>query len=181
MMNTATRNLENDHVTILRLIDTMERMIEVTSTNMEHFEKVVALIREFADGFHHAKEETLLFPLMVKKGYSTQQGPIAVMLHDHVEGRNYVKGMADGIARFKGGDVNAISDIYGNMQGYIELLRSHIAKENNVLFRMADNVLSGEEQEELLNEFAKVEDRYAGGGFVKDSLSAIETLESAYR
>jgi hemerythrin-like domain-containing protein len=42
------------------------------------------------------------------------------------------------------------------MSNYINLLRSHIAKENNVLFKMADQVLSPLEQEDLLNEFSKI-------------------------
>ena len=65
-MNTATKNLENDHVNILRLIDVMEKMILVKSKNIEHFENTVSLIKSYADGLHHSKEENLLFPLMVK-------------------------------------------------------------------------------------------------------------------
>ena len=42
------------------------------------------------------------------------------------------------------------------MRGYIVLLRNHIAKENNVLFRMADNVLSEEEQQELFKNLQKL-------------------------
>ena len=67
-MNTATKNLENDHVNILRLIDVMEKMAQTSNTSVENLETVVRLIRDYADGFHHAKEENLLFPLMVKKG-----------------------------------------------------------------------------------------------------------------
>ena len=179
-MNTATKNLENDHVNILRLITVMEKIILVKSTNTEHFEKSVNLIKCYADGFHHAKEENLLFPMMVKKGYSIEQGPIAVMLHDHIQGRDYVKGMTEGIAEFKTGNDTVLSQIYENMQGYIILLRSHIAKENNVLFRMADNALSENDQQELLEEFAKVENEGVCGGGLKDWITIIENLESAY-
>ena len=180
-MNTATKNLENDHVNILRIIDVMEKMILVKSTNTEHFEKTVSLIKSYADGFHHAKEETLLFPMMVKKGYSIEQGPIAVMLHDHAEGRDYVKGMTEGISGYKKGNEAALAKIYENMQGYIILLRNHIAKENNVLFRMADNALSENDQQELLEEFAKVENEGVCGEVLKDCITAIEKLESAYK
>ena len=43
------------------------------------------------------------------------------------------------------------------MSGYAELLNNHITKENNILFRMADNVLSDAEQENLLREFESIE------------------------
>lgn len=180
-MNTATKNLENDHVNILRLIDVMEKMLLVKSKNTEHFEKTVSLIKSYADGLHHAKEENLLFPLMVKRGFSSEQGPIAVMLHDHAEGRDYVKGMTDAIADYKKGNEAALAKIYENMQGYIILLRNHIAKENNVLFRMADNALSENDQQELLKEFTKVENEGVCGGVLKDCITAIEKLESAYK
>ncbi len=180
-MNTATENLENDHVNILRLTDVMEKMIQVKSTNTEHFEKTVSLIKGYADGLHHAKEENLLFPLMVKRGYSAKQGPVAVMLNDHAQGREYVKGMVEGIAGYKRGNETALTKIYENMQGYIILLRNHIAKENNVLFRMADTALSEKDQQELLEEFAKVENEEVCGRALKDCITAIGKLESAYK
>jgi hemerythrin-like domain-containing protein len=179
-MNTATKNLENDHVNILRLIDVLEKMVIVKSTNIEHFEQAVALIKNYADGFHHAKEETLLFPMMVKKGYSLEQGPIAVMLHDHAEGRDFVRGMTEGIAGYKNGNEDALEIIYDSMKGYIILLRNHISKENNVLFRMADNVLSENDQQELLEEFSKIESRGVCGGVLKDCIAAISNLEAAF-
>lgn len=180
-MRTATENLENDHVNILRLIDVMERMIALKSSNIGHFEEVVGIIRNYADGFHHAKEENLLFPLMVTRGFSSEHGPVAVMLYEHVQGRDFVKGMAEGIAMLRHGNNNALPLIYKNMLGYINLLRDHIEKENNILFRMADQALSENDQQELLKEFAKIEEGSYCGGSVKDCVIAIGILDEAYR
>ena len=49
-MTTATQNLENDHVQILRLIEVMEKITESSVPNVEHLEMIVKIIREFADG-----------------------------------------------------------------------------------------------------------------------------------
>ncbi|MDP4272116.1 MAG: hemerythrin domain-containing protein [Bacteroidota bacterium] len=179
-MTTATQNLENDHVYILRLTDIMAAMVMKQSTNIEDFELVVNLIRKFADGFHHAKEEDLLFPKMGEKGFSPVQGPVAVMLHEHVQGRNYVKGMADGIARLRGGESGAINDIYQNLAGYAQLLQSHIGKENNILFRMADQALSAEEQAGLLEQFAAVEQQLDSEYNAENSIAKIEKLAATY-
>jgi hemerythrin-like domain-containing protein len=173
-MTTSTQNLENDHVHILRLIDVMEKMTKTENPDYTHLELVVYLIRNFADGLHHAKEEKMLFPLMIQKGFSDQQGPIAVMLHDHNEGRGYVKGIADNIESYKKGNTNALSDIFSNMKEYIDLLREHIGKENNVLFRMADNVLSADEQKMLLGQFINID---KGQGNQPDSNGFIEKIE----
>ena len=179
-MNTATQNLENDHVYILRLIDVMERMVMNVTTNTSHMELAVSLIKNYADGFHHSKEENLLFPLLVQKGFSNEQGPVSVMLHDHAEGRNFVKGMSDAIASYKQGNDSMLPEIYRNMQGYIDLLRAHIGKENNVLFRMADRVMSDVEQENLLTRFAIVEANDFGKGKIQQFITDIEGLEVVY-
>ena len=113
-MTTATQNLENDHVQILRLIGVMERIAGTSDPDVEHLEMIVKVIREFADGLHHAKEEQLLFPLMVQKGFSNQTGPVAVMLHDHEEGRNFVKGIAENILLYKSGETSASQGIFSN-------------------------------------------------------------------
>ncbi|MCW0484714.1 hemerythrin domain-containing protein [Gaoshiqia sediminis] len=179
-MHTATQNLENDHVHILRLTYIMEAMAEKGSTNADHFDEVVSLIRNFADGLHHAKEEDLLFPMMGEKGFSPEQGPVAVMLHEHIQGRNYVSGMIEGIAQFRAGNTEAVNNIYANMQGYAILLQNHISKENNILFRMADQVISPAEQQMLLDQFAEVENKAIPGYNAENSIAKIDLLASEY-
>lgn len=179
-MNRATQNLEDDHVHILRLTETMLAMVRQRSHNAEHFELVVDLIRKFADGLHHAKEEDLLFPLMGEKGFSPEQGPVAVMLHEHVQGRNFVRGIAEGITALRNGDEGALLQIYENMEGYATLLQNHIGKENNILFRMADQVFSAEEQQELLVRFAGVELQADPEFNAEASVVKINNLASVY-
>jgi hemerythrin-like domain-containing protein len=179
-MNTATQNLENDHVQILRLIDVMEAMTKLPDANVSHLEEVVELIRKFADGLHHAKEETLLFPLMAEKGFSMQQGPIAVMLMDHEQGRSYVKGMASNILLYKSGQLSALNLIYSNMMNYADLLINHISKENNVLFRMADNAFTTENQQSLLAQFTVIDAGSATGISGQDYVKRIDALANQY-
>jgi hemerythrin-like domain-containing protein len=179
-MNTATQNLEDDHVRIMKLIDVMEAMTKLPDANVAHLEEVVELIKKFADGLHHAKEEYLLFPLMVAKGFSLQQGPIAVMLMDHNQGRAYVKGMTDQIQLLKNGQAGAINHVYAHMNGYTELLTQHIAKENNILFRMADNSFTDEDQESLLSQFHTLDEGTVAGTSGKEFSSRIEALAHQY-
>ena len=115
-MNGATQNLENDHVSILKLIEVMNCMVNLPDANVTHLQEVVALIRNFADGLHHAKEETLLFPLMEAKGFSRQEGPVAVMLMEHEQGRAFVRGIADQIQFYKSGQPGALNLLYANMR-----------------------------------------------------------------
>jgi len=179
-MNTSTENLENDHVHILKLIEVMGQIVNIENPDTTHLEEIVFIIRNFADGLHHAKEENLLFPLMADKGFSMQQGPIAVMLMDHEQGRGFVRGMAENIQRYKDGQSGALNLIRENMNGYCELLISHISKENNVLFRMADNVFTRENHETLLTQFSEIEAGAASSLAAQDYINRIDTLAGIY-
>jgi hemerythrin-like domain-containing protein len=180
-MNSATKNLEDDHVYVLKLIDIMEKMTYSYEPVISDMEEAVEIIKNFADGLHHTKEESLLFPLMAERGFSMQQGPVAMMLHEHVLGRNFVKEMTHHIDLFKNGDLSALALVYQNMLGYGELLRNHIAKENNVLFRMADNALSQEDYVTLLNKFQKIENQNSPNNQKKDFIARIERLNQVYQ
>ncbi len=179
-MNSATKNLENDHVHILQLIEVMEQMVQLPDPNIADLEEVVELIRNFADGLHHAKEENFLFPLMAEKGFSLQQGPVAVMLMDHEQGRGFVRGMSENIQLYKNGQLSALNLIYANMKGYMELLSNHIAKENNILFRMADNVFTTENHQSLNSQFSVIDAGSAAGNASTDYISRINKLANQY-
>lgn len=179
-MNSATQNLEQDHTYILRLIDVMEIMTQNKTFDAEDVESVIYLIKNYADGFHHEKEEQMLFPLMATKGFSMSNGPLAVMLHDHEQGRNYVKGMVEGIEQLRNGSEMAYTTIRDNMTGYISLLRGHIYKENNVLFRMADNLFTEADHEKLLKDYQKVEKSKICGSILSGYIEAIEQMEHKY-
>jgi hemerythrin-like domain-containing protein len=179
-MNTATKNLEDDHVHILKLIEVMNRIIGSDSPDIFHLEAIVDIIRNFADGLHHAKEENQYFPFLAKRGFSLTQGPVGVMLHEHTLGREYVREIADNIPLYKNGNMAALGNIYRNMAGYAELLRNHISKENNILFRMADNALSDTDQQELLRLFEEAERNHSSGHPSSEYIERIDTLASAY-
>ena len=179
-MKSATQNLENDHVHILLLIDVMVEMIKLPEPKVSDLEEVVELIRKFADGLHHAKEENLLFPLMAEKGFSLEQGPVAVMLMEHEQGRRFVKGMTENLVLFKNGQLSALNLIYANMKGYAELLSNHIAKENNILFRMADKALTTENHQSLLSQFSVIDSGSSVGLSGQDYVIRINKLANQH-
>ncbi len=88
--------------------------------------------------------------------------------------------MTDNISLFKQGERIALSAIYSNMLGYADLLKNHIGKENNVLFRMADKAFTPAEQESLLLDFNKIELVRSNGLMVDDYLNLIDDLEDFY-
>jgi hemerythrin-like domain-containing protein len=113
---------------------------------------------------------------MADRGFPLRGGPIAVMLHEHEMGRAFIKGIAEGAAKI-GNDPVAAKQIAENAKGYIELLRNHIGKENNILFPMADRALSAEDQADLGKAFEKHEAEETGAGVHEAMLKLLQELK----
>jgi hemerythrin-like domain-containing protein len=109
--------------------------------------------QQFADQCHHAKEEDVFFPLLKQRGIPEEGGPIGVMLHEHVLGRDCVRRMREA-SQAQPIDAQVFAEA---ARQYIPLLRQHIFKENNVLFHMAERVLTEADDADVTDRFAQVE------------------------
>ncbi len=165
---TPTESLKHEHRIILAVLDAAEREADsIRGTGRIHGDevrKMLDFVRSFADRCHHAKEEKLLFPKMEERGMSTETGPLAVMLHEHELGRGYVHDIAEAFSPAEAGDPAAARKVADALAAYAGLLRSHIFKEDNVLYPMADNLLTPRDQEELNAQFDRVETEEMGEG-----------------
>lgn len=180
-MKKATENLIEDHSLILEALDVMEQVTTSDNPDKEHLDFIVSFIKDFADGCHHSKEEKILFPKLVEKGMPEKQGPIGVMLMEHDRGRAYVKSLAENVRLYKEGGKEALQDAYRDLKGYASLLRDHISKENNILFRMADNFLTPDEQSQLLSKFCTTESFCTGPDKKQHFLNRFKEFAAVYQ
>jgi len=156
---TATSRLRAEHQLILQVADALETLIhrsEQGDTDFDALGDCVTFIRLFADACHHGKEEDLLFPALEGQGMPHDQGPIAVMLFEHQQGRAFAKAMAGSIDEARDGDEEALTTLRNAGSGYVHLIRGHINKEDNVLFDMADQMVSGPSCRRLCDDYGLV-------------------------
>jgi len=138
---TPTRVLREEHQLILKVLDILQQIVEAGEGgewDFDAMEECVAFFRLFADACHHGKEEDMLFPELETLGMSKEEGPIAVMLFEHKQGRALVGQMADALPDAREGREDGTARFDGAARAYLALLRGHIFKEDNVLFNMAD-------------------------------------------
>jgi len=138
---TATGVLREEHQLILKVLDVLQRVVEKGQSgewDVDAMEECVAFFRLFADLCHHGKEEDLLFPELEDRGMPKDSGPIAVMLFEHRQGRALVAQMAAALDGAHQGATEPLARFENAARAYIQLLRGHIHKEDNVLFNMAD-------------------------------------------
>jgi hemerythrin-like domain-containing protein len=163
-----TEVLKQEHKVILSVLAAAERQAKAIETtgkmDGDRIEKILDFFRNFADRCHHAKEEKHLFVALQERGMSRDVGPIAVMLSEHQHGRNRLKAVAEAINKAKTGDRQALKQVRENLTAYVKLLKEHISKEDNVLFAMAEKVLTPKDQTDLTAAFEKVEAEEMGEG-----------------
>jgi hemerythrin-like domain-containing protein len=177
----ATNDLRTEHRAIERMLAVLDaaaqRLEQGERVRPEVFRQAVDFVRNFADRCHHGKEEENLFPRMEARGVPRDGGPIGVMLFEHDEGRAFVGAIADAIDVYERDGQAAARVIAENARGYVDLLRGHIMKEDNVLFPMADRVLSPADQTELERRFEQIETERMGPGVHERYHQLLDDLE----
>lgn len=153
---TVTTNLRDDHDLILATLTCFTTALKRAGgeevVKPHELAPFIEFFRGFADECHHAKEELLLFPALVRAGLPAHGGPIACMLEEHRAARACLAAMHDAIACAADDPQAAMLTLQRQGAAYVELLRNHIAKENGVLFEMADSLLRGDEAARVLDD-----------------------------
>lgn len=174
--DTATGMLREEHRLILQVAGVLDRMLLGLGTDealdFDAVDECVAFFRRFADLCHHGKEEDLLFPELQARGMPRDEGPIAVMLYEHRLGRGFVGKMAEALPGARAGDADAVASLTQAARGYVDLIRGHIFKEDNVLFNMADRMVHGPACRALCDAYGVVCERRFEGQ-TKDELEEL--------
>jgi hemerythrin-like domain-containing protein len=172
---TPTEVMEAEH----RLIETVINALGGVAHALEEGQPVdaallataVEFLRVYADKLHHGKEETLFFPMLVKRGVPPQGCPIGGLNHEHEKGRALVRALADQAPAYAQSKPGAKEAMLATLHDLVDLYQNHIWKEDAMVFPMADKVLTEADQTELTEKFGEV-DRAVG----LDVVARLETL-----
>jgi len=155
-----TKMLSDEHKNILAVIEAIESECNKLNKNkaidMSFFHNTIEFIREYADKFHHAKEEDLLFKEFNKCSENAHCNPVEQMLYEHDIGRKFVKGMEIALKN------ENKADLVKNALGYAQLLKEHIYKEDNILYPMIEEVLPAGIKSQMQKKFDIINKKKAG-------------------
>jgi hemerythrin-like domain-containing protein len=167
-MMQATELLKHEHDIILLVLQAAEREAQAIQqtgrVRTDEMQKMLEFFRCFVDQCHHKKEEGYLFLKLQELGMPREAGPLAVMLHEHEEGRRKLAAVEEALPEATRGEMTAVQTVRSNLLDYAALLRGHIQKENNVLYPMADSMLTDDDQRMLAEAFAQIEAEDMGAG-----------------
>ena len=154
----VTAVMVEEHRLILRMIALVEANTALLETGQfddwQFYLDAVDFIRNYADRFHHAKEEDVLFRELVAGGMPEQNSPVAAMLMAHDQGRDFVRAMEQAAQKALAGSPGQEAAIAANAKGYAALLRDHIDKEDHILYPLAERVLRPEVRPQMVADYA---------------------------
>lgn len=166
MKTNVTQVMVDEHKLILRMIALVEQNTALVEQgkfrNWQFFLDAVDFIRNYADRFHHAKEEDVLFVALIKNGMPEKQSPIEAMHMEHDQGRAHVRAIEEAAQKALDGEAGQTALIVENARGYASLLRGHIAKEDDILYPLAERILPQELRGGMRDAYASAEARTPG-------------------
>lgn len=180
----STEQLIEEHKGIVKMLNIVSNICDRLETgekiDSDDLFSIVDFIKVFADKCHHGKEDDLFFPLLIEKGMSKNQGPLEVIMVEHTEGRSYVRGFSEGVLKYKNNDADGVKQIIENGRNYVELLKAHIVKEDNILYPMGDKIMTAEDDIKLFSQFEKVEIEKIGAGKHEEYHQLLDKLSKKY-
>jgi hemerythrin-like domain-containing protein len=147
------QKLVDEHKLIKRLVAQIPHIIESIDLETEEGRQRVLdgvdFIRNYADSYHHAKEEDLLF-----KYFDEDAEIIKAMHEDHRNARSRVKNIVEGVESRDRGSV------IENLGAYRELLTDHIRKEDDILYPWMDRNITTTQVGKLFSSFSEVDESF---------------------
>ncbi|MCC6722363.1 MAG: hemerythrin domain-containing protein [Bacteroidia bacterium] len=109
--------------------------------------ELIVFFRNYADNYHHHKEEQILFPEMVKANEMLEQGIVFEMFENHSDFRELISGIENFLNN------KNYEKSQNLLEQYCEALLDHIAVEDDEVFEIAKSLFDDNELEKIYFRF----------------------------
>lgn len=149
--------MEEEHLVGKRIVGASMKIsahiAENKPVSMVALGNLVYLLQNFVDPYHHRKEEKILIPFAISRGYPRSKTVWILLEHD--QGRNYFNGIETAYNRLQNGDTIALQDLKLCLDGFVALYKQHGAREDNEFLPEACKLFSPQDDALLVDLFAK--------------------------
>lgn len=155
MENNPIQVMLDEHEIICQTESIIENLENVWENDEDKYKETIATLinffREYADGYHHRKEEEVLFPAVYDHPDFVLQEIIDEFNTHHEDFRDYTVEIENAIAE---GDYEKS---YKELNNYLQDLLDHIGAENDELFVLAESLMDEQELETIFFKFKDVD------------------------
>jgi hemerythrin-like domain-containing protein len=158
-LSKGLKQLKGEHPPLLTQLENLFQLTQLIDQEMDtekNFNELIMKVEYLKAELdpHSEREEGVLFPMMAVY-IGTTSGPIAVMEYEHDQAKSQIKAFLD---KSVNGEltVEEMKQSAELIKNAYFILSDHFAKEENVLFPMAERMLSNEEKEELYQKIQQI-------------------------
>ncbi len=155
MEHNPIQTMLDEHEIICQAEDIIENLDKTWEADADKYKETVSFLitffREYADGYHHRKEEDVLFPAIQKHPDFVLQEIIEEFETHHEDFREYTVTIEDLI---NAGD---FEKSYKELNNYLQDLLDHIGAENDELFVLAETLMDEDDLETIYFKFKDID------------------------
>jgi hemerythrin-like domain-containing protein len=156
-----TDMLAKEHATVILVTKAAEQevryMRDTEEFRPEVIDELVDFFQYFTEACHDPKEENLLFARLRQRGLPADSGILAELYREHQEFHSRLRDIEHWLRAQKKTAAGETAELAAALDGYLKLMRAHVAKEEELLFPVAEELLTEQDQEELTHGFETIE------------------------
>ncbi len=155
MEHNPIQTMLDEHEIICKAENIVENLDKCWEVNPDKYKATVNVLitffREYADGYHHRKEEDVLFPAINNHPDFVLQEIIDEFETHHEDFREYTETIEEAI---NSGD---FEKSYIELNNYLQDLLDHIGAENDELFVLAETLMDEDDLETIYFKFKDID------------------------
>jgi hemerythrin-like domain-containing protein len=171
--------LRREHDAVYSFVDVLnlacKTLRDGKQPEREFFDSAVVFAHDYVDRYHHSKEEMQAFVLLAQRQSGRLDGLIDTMRQQHERGRNHFAAIASQLPAYERGDEGAARRIADEMEAFTTMLVEHAYREDSVLFPLAKQTLTEEDDSSLLKAFVLLDQRFSPT-FLEEHLELLRTM-----
>jgi hemerythrin-like domain-containing protein len=163
-----TEILAREHALLMLVTRVAEQevryMRDTGESRPDELHKVVDFFEFFTEACHDPKEEHVLFARLVDRGLDAETGILGQFYRDHAEFTKRLHEIEHWLRDDKKSGPLDVMELADMLDAYLHLMRAHVAREEELLFTLANGLLSDDDQEDLMRAFAAIDAAEADEG-----------------
>lgn len=156
--------LRQDHTNMSRLLDALERQIDVSaagqSVDLEIVKAIADYVIEYPDRFHHPVEDMVLDALRRRDAAAAK--PSEGLTDEHQQIGELARAFHEAVESLLADEPTRRDDFLATARAFVAAMRAHIIHEDDQFFPAAEAALTAEDLEQLDRSLPKLDDPLFG-------------------
>jgi len=181
---TPTENLIKEHEEINELLDIMSKIaLKIKSKDVFYptdVEEIIDYLIIIIDKSHHGKEDEVFYPELISSGIPKETAPLSIINYEHTLAHRYLKDISSCVVNCKIGNDFSGELLADSLTNYVVVIKNHIQREEEIIFPIANEVLSSEKQNEISQRFEDIEQKNISLSFFDRFNKLLKKLKVKY-